>query len=284
VRTHAAVLAVFVAAATGAACTIDTDDGGFNISFTEQQAPDFRWQGAVPAGQTLEIKGVNGSINATPAPGGQVQIVAIRKGRSDPAKVKIDVVQHQGGVTVCAVYPTAAGEEPNVCQPGEGGHLGARRSNVSVTFNVQVPAGVEFVARTTNGSIDATGLKGNVVARTSNGSVKFVTDGYGEASTTNGSITATLGRADWPKELAFRTVNGSIHLNLPVSTQTSVDATCVNGRVTVDFPVSAQAEATRQHVAGTIGAGGRDLKVATVNGGVHIAKAGAAGMAGSLEF
>jgi hypothetical protein len=259
-----------------AACSIDTDGNGFNISFTDQQAPDFRWQGAVPAGKTVEIKGVNGSIDATPATGGQVEVVAIRKGRSDPEKVKIEVVQHAGGVTICAVYPTAAGEEPNVCKPGDEGRLGARNYRVNVNFRVQVPPGVLFVGRTSNGSIDAMNLKSNVTAHTRNGSVKFSTDGYGEASTANGSISATLGRGDWTNTLTFTSMNGSVRVQLPANVQSAVDATTVNGRATVDFPLSSQTEATRQHVAGTIGGGGRGLKVSTLNGSVHVGKAGAA--------
>jgi DUF4097 and DUF4098 domain-containing protein YvlB len=204
-----------------------------------------------------------------------VQLVATRKGRSDPEKVKIEVVQHDKGVTICAVYPTRPGDEPNVCKPGDEGHLAARNYNVDVTFTVEVPAGVTFRVRTTNGSIHATDLKANLDAGTVNGSVKFSVDGYARASTTNGSITGSMARADWTNGLEFSTVNGSVHLQMPDSLQADVNATTVNGRVTVDFPIKSandESDARRRHVEGTVGAGGRSLKVSAVNGNVTIGK------------
>jgi DUF4097 and DUF4098 domain-containing protein YvlB len=273
VRRGIAVLAFVLGAALVGACSVD-DQGNLNISFTEQQAPDFKWQGALQPGQTVEIKGISGSIMAEAAPGNQVQLVAKRKGRSDPEKVKIEVVQHDKGVTICAVYPTRPGDEPNVCKPGDEGHLAARNYNVDVTFTVQVPAGVMFRARTTNGSINAQDLKANLDAQTVNGSVKFSVDGYARASTTNGSINGSMARADWTNGLEFSTVNGSIHLQMPDNLQADVNATTVNGRVTVDFPVKSadEGDPRRRHVEGTIGAGGRSLKVSAVNGSVTIGK------------
>jgi hypothetical protein len=68
---------------------------------------EFHWSGKVAAGAAIEIKGVNGAIVATGAPGADVEVTAVKKGRkSDPAGVKIDVVEHAGGVTICAVYPS----------------------------------------------------------------------------------------------------------------------------------------------------------------------------------
>ena len=265
------VLGILLAAASLAGCSID-EQGNLDINLVEQQAPEFTWQGAVRAGRTIEIKGVSGSIEATPAPGDQVKVLALRKGRSDPAKITIEVVEHEGGVTICAVYPTRPGEEPNVCKPGGEGRISARNYNASVTFKVQVPAGLGFVGKTTNGSVTATSLKGNIEARTVNGSVKFSTDGYGQASTTNGSINGSMGRADWTKTLEFETTNGSVHLQLPDTLQADVDATTVNGRVTVDFPITTRGEATRRHVEGVIGSGGRGLRVSSVNGSVSVGK------------
>ena len=81
-------------------------------------AEDFAWRGRVGAGQTLEIRGVNGGITAD-ASGGEVEVTAVKRGRnSDPASVEVKVVEHGGGVTICAVYPSR-GRTPE--------HLRARR-------------------------------------------------------------------------------------------------------------------------------------------------------------
>ena len=81
---------------------------------------DFHWTGKVAAGAAVEIKGVNGGIVATGIPGGDIEVTAVKKGRrSDPAQVKVEVVEHAGGVTICAVYPSTGA--PNECKPGAGG-------------------------------------------------------------------------------------------------------------------------------------------------------------------
>lgn len=270
------VLALAIAAAGFVGCTIDADGEGINISFVEQTAPEWQWQGVVPAGKTIEIKGVNGGIEATPASGEQVEVVAIRKGRSDPEKVTIEVVEHGNGVTLCAIYPVKPGDEPNVCEPGEGGHLASGRYNASVSFQLEVPAGVHFAARTTNGNVKALDMAGNVVARSVNGSIRFSTDGYGQASLINGSINGRMGRADWNGDLEFRVVNGSITLEMPENFNTELSATTVNGRISLDYPLTAEGENTRRHLSGVIGSGGRNLKISAVNGGVRIRKASAA--------
>jgi DUF4097 and DUF4098 domain-containing protein YvlB len=61
---------------------------------------------------------------------------------------------------------------------------------------------------------------------------------------------------------------------MPDNLQADVNATTVNGRVTVDFPVKSadEGDPRRRHVEGTIGAGGRSLKVSAVNGSVTIGK------------
>jgi len=103
----------------------------------EQQ--EFHWSGKVAAGAAVEIKGVNGGIDATGAPGGDVEVTATKKARrSDPAGVKIEVVEHAGGVTICAVYPSSG--TPNECQPGQGGRMKVHDNDVNVEFRVKVPA------------------------------------------------------------------------------------------------------------------------------------------------
>jgi DUF4097 and DUF4098 domain-containing protein YvlB len=232
---------------------------------------EFRWHGTVAPGRTLEIKGVNGGIHAEPAAGSDVEIVALKQGRrSSPHDVEIMVVPHDGGVTVCAVYPGSG--TPNRCEPGTGGHMNVRNNDVSVDFTVRLPTGVGLVARTVNGAVHARGLQGRVEAHTVNGSVHVATEGAAQAETVNGSIDAALGRTDWPEEASFQTVNGSITVALPTQASTAVDARTVNGGITVDFEMTGT-RATRREVSGTIGAGGRRLALATVNGAIRLRRA-----------
>lgn len=234
-------------------------------------AQDFTWAGAVPQGRAIEIKGVNGDVRAEPSGSNQVEVVAVKSARrDDPASVRIQVVPHDGGVTICAVYPSRDGARPNECAPGDGGRNNVQNNDVTVRFTVRVPAGVTFIGTTVNGDVEAARLNGDVAATTVNGSVTFSTTGGGRASTVNGSIRGDMGRADWSDTLAMSTVNGSITLTLPATLNTEVRASTVNGDISADFPISIQRRVSRRRLEGTIGGGGRVLALETVNGGITL--------------
>jgi hypothetical protein len=234
---------------------------------------EFHWAGKVAAGAAVEIKGINGGIVATGVPGGEVDVTALKKGRkSDPAAVKIEVVEHAGGVTICAVYPSDGA--PNECKPGEGGRMKVRENDVSVEFKVKVPAGVRFVGRTVNGGIQASGIAADAEAHTVNGGVELDAAGTARAETVNGGITARLGRADWTGGLKLKTVNGGIDVSVPAGLSADVKASTVNGDIETDFPLTVKGRISRRRIEGTIGAGGRLLEMETVNGGIELRKAG----------
>jgi hypothetical protein len=234
-------------------------------------AQDFQWRGAVRQGQSIEIKGVNGDVRAEPSGGNDVEVVAVKRAnRDNPESVRIEVVPHGAGVTICAVYPSRDTQKPNECLPGEGGRMNVQNNDVSVRFTVRVPAGVTFVGRTVNGEIEAARLNGDVALTTVNGSVAFSTTGGGRASTVNGSIRGEMGRADWTNTLEMSTVNGSITLALPPDLNTEVKASTVNGDISSEFPMTVTGRMSRRKLEGTIGGGGRVLSLESVNGSITL--------------
>jgi DUF4097 and DUF4098 domain-containing protein YvlB len=234
---------------------------------------EFHWAGKVAQGDAVEVKGINGGITATGSSAGQVEVTAVKRGRkSDPASVKVEIVEHAGGVTICAVYPSVDGRE-NTCAPGSGGRLSAKDNDVNVEFQVKVPAGVRFVGRTVNGGISASGLTADAEATTVNGGVEIEAGGTARATTVNGGISARLGRADWDGLLKLTTVNGGIDVAVPSGLNTEVKASTVNGDIQTDFPVTMTGRISKRHIQGTIGSGGRQLEMATVNGSIELKKA-----------
>jgi hypothetical protein len=252
-----------------------------------RQAESFEWQGRIASGGTLEIKGVNGPVSAVPASGTTARVRASRTGRrSDPAEVEIAVVEHAGGVTICAVYPSR-GLRRNECRPGSEGRIGALNNDVQVSFIVEVPATADFVAQSTNGPVTAENLAGSVTghttngdiriqggsrafARTTNGSVTIRTSGEAVARTTNGKIVAHIGDLSGHTPLSFSTTNGSITLGIPDGASATIDAGTTNGRIHTDFPITMQGSLSRTRLAGTIGEGGRTIQLRTTNGGIRI--------------
>ncbi len=231
----------------------------------------WNWRKAVAAGRAIEIKGINGDVSATAASGDQVEVIARKSGqRSDPDDVKIEVVEHAGGVTVCAVYPTPRGERANECLPGARGRSNNRNNDVEVDFEVRVPRGVLFTGRTVNGSVRANGMTADVKASTVNGSVRVATSALAEASTVNGSITVSMGRTNWNETLEFATVNGGITVEMPGDLNADVSASTVNGSLSSDWPMTVRGRWGPKRMNGKIGAGGRELALQTVNGDIEL--------------
>lgn len=144
-------------------------------------------------------------------------------------------------------------------------------NDVIVDFTVKVPAGVRFFGKTVNGNIEATALQSDAAVVTVNGRITLETTGTGSAETVNGSIEASVGASTWTEPLEFRTVNGSINLRLPKDVNTTVHAGMLNGGFQSDFPLMVQSFGGRnRRVDGTIGKGGRDLDLHTVNGRIHL--------------
>jgi DUF4097 and DUF4098 domain-containing protein YvlB len=239
----------------------------------QQQGNEFRWREALAAGKVIEIKGVNGNVEATPSSSGEVEVVAVKSARrSNPEDVRIEVVRHSEGVTICAVYPNAGGRA-NTCEPGSHGHMSTRNNDTEVSFTVRVPSGVRFNGRTVNGRVEANNLTADVEATTVNGDVEVTTTGLASAKTVNGSITVVMGRADWSGDMEFKTVNGSIDVSMPASLSAEVEVKTLNGSISSDFPLTVQGTFSRRHMTGTIGGGGRSLQLETVNGSVNIRRA-----------
>ena len=235
-------------------------------------AQDFRWTGRLAQGRTVEIRGVNGDVDVTLASGAEVEVTAVKRGRDDdPAEVKVVPIEHAGGVTICAVYPDRRGR--NRCAPGSGYKMNTEDNDVSVHFTVRLPSGVKLDAGTVNGSVEADGLKSDVEVATVNGEVEVSTSGLAKASTVNGSVRVVSGRADWTGEWEFETVNGSIDVTLPADANLRVEAETVNGDITTDFPLTVEGRFGPRSLNGTIGSGGRDLELSTVNGSIRLRRA-----------
>jgi len=75
---------------------------------------------------------------------------------------------------------------------------------------------------------------------------------------------------NWPSGLSFKTINGEINLNLPANLSAAVDAQTLNGGINSDFPLNVTTMNGHKSVKGTIGAGGRELMLRTLNGSINL--------------
>jgi hypothetical protein len=252
------VAIVFLMASTGAA---------FAQGKNGDQTRDFHWTGKLSPDQIVEIKNLNGKIEARGDSSiDQVEVTGEKSGR-DADEVKIDVVPSGDGVTICAIYPHGA---TGPCEPGDKWHVDSHDEKARVDFIVRIPTNLRFAAASINGSITAENIGRFVRADSVNGSVRVSTKQWAQLSSVNGSIEASMGSADWSGTLKITTVNGSIELRMPSELNADVRFSSVNGRLTCDFPLTMSGRFAGKRVEGRIGTGGRELVVDTVNGSLRL--------------
>ncbi len=250
-----------------AACGDDDDPAGPGPGDS-----DFEWSGQVAQGLAIEIKGVSGSIMASLASGSEVEVYALKEGNGDdPSSVTIEVLEHAGGVTICSMYPDAAGEPPNVCAPGTDGRLSNNENDVEVTYSVLVPVGVDIVGRTIAGNVTAQGIDGDAFAYIVAGSADVEATGIVEAQTVSGTIDAEFGESDPDRSLVFSAVTGNVTVRVPADTNAEARATVVTGSVSSDFPLVETAPLVWE---GTLGSGGNLISLSTVTGDVALRSGG----------
>jgi hypothetical protein len=242
--------------------------------FTEN---DFHWQGNLKEGQTLEVINTNGNIDASSATGGAAEVGGT-KHEGGENEFFIEVVEYSDGVTICAVY--AKDKTPGRCHRGgvssESDHWNWNWNwhghRAKIDFEVKVPRGVRLTALTTNGGVHGHDLNSVVKAATTNGNVEVSTSEWASARTTNGGVRVAMGNAKWEGQLELTTTNGSVNVTLPAAAEFTVRASTTNGGVHTDFPVTVQGNFSSKDLSGTVGGGGRELRVATTNGGIDLKK------------
>lgn len=229
---------------------------------------EFHWSGKLAPEQVVVIKDINGDIDATGSSStDQVEVSATKTG-SGAEDVKIRVVKLNDGVMICALYPGFFNSD--TCESNS--HFGNSHNNAKVNFKIRMPRNLRFTGQNVNGGVDAESMGRYVEASSVNGSIHVSTSSWASAKSVNGSIEASIGRADWSGDLEFKTVNGSVKLELPSNVNAELDFKSVNGHLESDFPLTMQGSIGRHSVHGTIGSGGRTLEIQTVNGSGELRK------------
>ena len=244
------------------------------VALSQDQGSDngreFHWSGKLSPDQVVVIKNINGDINATGSSNSdEVEVTAVKSGRN-AEEVKIQVVKLGDGVMICALYPGFFSGSSDTCDSSS--HWGNNHNEAKVEFTVHMPQNLRFTGKNVNGGVNAESMGRYVEANSVNGSVRISTQSWASASTVNGSIEARLGRTDWSGNVEFKSVNGSIRLELPVNLNADIDFNSVNGHLDTDFPFTMNSSNGRHSVHGTIGSGGRSLEIKTVNGSGELRK------------
>lgn len=234
-----------------------------SIVFGPSAARDtFRWKGAVPPGQWIEIHSTVGDIRAERATGDEVEIFAILQSASSdmPAKVMRDT--RRNAVRFCVVQATSTAS----CTDDMSGNVRNRVASIRTDILVKVPRGVGLAAHTVTGNIAAESMESYVWGTSRRGDISISTTDLAEASTTKGSIAASFGKAAWRQNLEFLTDSGDVTVRAPSNSRMMFEVSTERGRIASDFPGNLSAFGAGQRTISKSGDGGGMLTIHTLRG------------------
>jgi hypothetical protein len=263
----------------------------------------FSWSEPVAAGAWLRIHNQSGPIEVRESRGSAAEVRAeLRSSNGQLPEASFQVVRDGANVTICAMpVGSSTCTTEGIRSRGEGWRRG------SVAFTVLLPRGVkidavsgsgaisvrnageEVVATTGSGSVRVLTAAGQVRARTGSGSVE-VSEAGGPVAVTTGSGSINVSTAAGPvnartgsgsidirmlalrasDDMEFTTGSGQITLRLPRDFHGEIDARTGNGRINTDFPLTVQGSMGRGSLRGTIGEGGRRIRLASGSGGIAL--------------
>jgi DUF4097 and DUF4098 domain-containing protein YvlB len=211
------------------------------------------------AGGRVALSNVNGSVvvNVWDQPTVRVQAVKEAESKEMLDKLLIEVKAAAGRVEIETRYPD-----------GSHGHL-------SVEYTLTVPKGAALDKfELVNGGLTVSGLGGEVRAELVNGEAKLTgLAGNVSVEAVNGEVSVELEKLDPRQQVKLETVNGPIELRLAAGVAADVEAETVNGHLSNDFgiPVNKH-EYVGADMNGSIGTGGGDVRLKTVNGKIQVVK------------
>jgi DUF4097 and DUF4098 domain-containing protein YvlB len=74
-------------------------------------------------------------------------------------------------------------------------------------------------------------------------------------------------------DMRFRTVNGDVTVETPPNLDARVSLGTLHGSISSDYPVQLSGRFGPRRASGTIGRGGREIEMETVNGSIELKRA-----------
>lgn len=216
----------------------------------------------VNADATLELKATNGKIRISAIDGDEIQVEATRvaKGATDEAaKAALNDVKITESATADRVALSSATEG---LQLNFKGHR--------VDYDVKVPRTLQVSIKSVNGDIDVEGVGGFVRIESTNGRIRAHGLGQGaDVSLVNGEVKvdfATIGE----RGLRCKTTNGEVIVTVPVDAKATIAGRVTNGAIQTENLKLQATEDSRRRLDATIGGGGPELRIETLNGEIRI--------------
>lgn len=261
-RTPLVFAAAVCLGVAASACDVKVGEKGLSFDVAEGKATDewTRTYTLAPKGR-LEVINIHGAIEAYPAKGTQVEIVAQRDARASTNEEAQEVLKTR--TLDEEVTPTLVRVRNPPPQPGV-------RRFVRVQFRVGIPEGLDVLLRTENGPVLVENVKSRLTVSTSNNGITI--RGLSTAAdlqTVNGGVTLVIASMDG--DVKINAVNGAIRIEMPSTISADLEAHTVNGGIDIDSAMTFQASQKEpQLVVGRFNNGGPRISAQMVNGGIRI--------------
>jgi DUF4097 and DUF4098 domain-containing protein YvlB len=240
--------------AIGAECS--DHRGAFTEEFHQTYAltPDGR----------VELDNINGAVHISTWDRNEVKVDAVKsadvKDRLDDARIEID--SDKTSLSIRTKY-----RDHDLTF-----NWGSHNNPASVEYTLTVPRTVRLdEIKLINGSLDITGVTGEVHASCINGRLEAHNlAGRAELSTINGHLDARFDQLAG-SSIELNSVNGSVALTIPSDSKAEIEASTVSGGIENDFGLHVNHHRYVGHdMRGELGTGGPRIKLENVNGHIEI--------------
>jgi DUF4097 and DUF4098 domain-containing protein YvlB len=222
----------------------------------EEVRAEFHQTYPLAADGRVAVSDVNGGIQISAWDRNEIRVDAVKRGptQQDLDAMKIVADARADSIKIHTEFPN-------------------RHNNTAVDYTISVPRGAKLDhIELVNGAVTVDGVMGPVRAETVNGKVEVRgAGGDVHASTVNGKVEATFDRLA-SQRISLETVNGVIALALPKDAGARLKASALHGGISSDFdlPVRHAEFGPGSSLESTLGNGGAEVKLGTVNGAIKV--------------
>jgi len=217
----------------------------------------------VKEGATVELREPNGRIRVEAGDGDEVVVNAMRvvKGPSEEAA--------KAALADVIIKEVATPDRVEIDSTSSSTGINFRLSR-RVDYDVRMPRTGQLTIKSTNGEIRVIAIAGLVKIEAVNGDIELTGMEKGvDVDAVNGRVQVEMASVG-DGGVRCKTTNGQIILTLPASAKATFAARVTNGVVHTENLTVQSTESSHRRLDGTIGGGGPEIRLDTMNGEVRI--------------
>jgi DUF4097 and DUF4098 domain-containing protein YvlB len=225
---------------------------------------EFHQTYAITPNGRIELDNINGPVHISTWDQNQVKVDAVKyaysKERLEEAKIEVD--SGKDYLSIRTRYP----EHDHTF------NWGSHNNPAEVEYTLTVPRSVRLdEIKLINGSLDVTGISGDVHASCINGRLEARNlSGRTELSTINGHLDVKFDQLPG-STVELSSINGSVELTIPSDSKAEIEASTMSGGIDNDFGLHVNHHNFVGHdLRGELGHGGARIRLSNVNGHIEI--------------